>query len=584
MADWESSPDSGWESAPDTPKAEKTEKKEPKYTFDSKGVMVGRSEPVLPAKDIAGAAIEPMVEMATGAIGSAVGGYAGLASAATHAAGLTKEEPAETVSRVKNALTYQPRTEGGKNASAAINYIPGKFSEASEWAGGQVTDKLAKAGLPAPVAASAGNVVGMGPQVLASLFGLKSSKEFGKLPLEAQQKALDVLKGENAVKDATRRQSQAAGFVTPVEGPSWIAGIPGFARLNKAMSEANFPKWTRKAVQSLGLKEGTTLSVEELENYREKFGGPYEEVKTTDFGQRPVPQYSKMVDPKTGQQMRLPDKMEKAGLQTSPAYRKELGSLIQDLDRRIQEFPETNKSLTAPLKLLKENLKEEFNNPSDVIENIKRYRKEAGINFKAGAKGDVEKLEVAFTQKYLADALEGVLDSNLERVGKPDLMARVREARKAIAKSYAIQYALNESTGFIDPNKLKILADRGTPLSDQLKIIADYARAFPEGAKVVTQQGRATPWDYLIAVGSTGAGIATGNPMVALPGIAEFAGRVGVPMLAQRGLLQKRTPNYTAKPTFSEQMKRNIAAVAAPETFSESVEKRKKRILDMFGS
>lgn len=87
-----------------------------------------------------GAAIEPNLALATGAVAAPISGLAGIGATVGNAMGLTDADPGETVKRVASGLTYSPATQGGQNAMSVIGYPFQKIAEAADEAGGRVTD------------------------------------------------------------------------------------------------------------------------------------------------------------------------------------------------------------------------------------------------------------------------------------------------------------------------------------------------------------------------------------------------------------------------------------------------------------
>lgn len=67
--------------------------------------------------DVAGAAVEPIATLATGALGGLVGGVARLGSAAL---GSSYAEAQATGNKIADALTYHPQTQGGQQALAGL--------------------------------------------------------------------------------------------------------------------------------------------------------------------------------------------------------------------------------------------------------------------------------------------------------------------------------------------------------------------------------------------------------------------------------------------------------------------------------
>lgn len=77
-----------------------------------------------------------------------------------------------------------------------------------------------------------------------------------------------------------------------------------------------------------------------------------------------------------------------------------------------------------------------------------------------------------------AEVLEGYIEEAATNAGKPDLVARLRQARKEIAKTYDIEAALNEGSADISASKIASMLDKGKPLSGGLETIAKAHQAF----------------------------------------------------------------------------------------------------------
>jgi hypothetical protein len=102
------------------------------------------------AMNLFGAAIEPMLSMASGAVTTPLSGIAGLLTGAAQDLGLdkapilgnlvTKESPADVVRGVQSKWTYQPQTEGGRNAMSVIGAPFEALEKGADYVGGKVSD------------------------------------------------------------------------------------------------------------------------------------------------------------------------------------------------------------------------------------------------------------------------------------------------------------------------------------------------------------------------------------------------------------------------------------------------------------
>ncbi|MFZ2855794.1 MAG: hypothetical protein WAZ34_16975 [Rhodocyclaceae bacterium] len=83
---------------------------------------------------------ETVLNLGSQMVALPVAGWAGLATAAGNALGLTEKSGADVVHSVGEALTYQPRGEYGKAATEIATYPFQKLAEAGQYAGGKTLD------------------------------------------------------------------------------------------------------------------------------------------------------------------------------------------------------------------------------------------------------------------------------------------------------------------------------------------------------------------------------------------------------------------------------------------------------------
>jgi hypothetical protein len=114
------------------------------------------------AKNIAGAAIEPNLTLLSGMVAQPVAGIAGIASAGAKALGMDGADPAQVVRDVSGALTYQPRTAGGKAATETIGIPFEALANFADETGGKVSDAT---GSPA-IGAVVNTLMNVGPSAL----------------------------------------------------------------------------------------------------------------------------------------------------------------------------------------------------------------------------------------------------------------------------------------------------------------------------------------------------------------------------------------------------------------------------------
>lgn len=87
--------------------------------------------------NLAGAAIEPALSLASGVVAGPLSGYAGLIGAALPG---DPGQGADWARAVQQKLTWQPWTQGGKTALEAISYPFQKYGEATDYLGGKAAE------------------------------------------------------------------------------------------------------------------------------------------------------------------------------------------------------------------------------------------------------------------------------------------------------------------------------------------------------------------------------------------------------------------------------------------------------------
>ena len=142
--------------------------------------------------DLLGGAVEPTLAMGSGAVAAPIAGLAGLwnlgMGSLDKRAGFTDpsadpaKDAANTVNSILQALTYQPRTQGGQNAMQVFN-LP--FQGLQKIAGALGDRTLAATG--SPMAATAADTA---MQALPILFGGRTASTAGRAVTEKFWKSL----------------------------------------------------------------------------------------------------------------------------------------------------------------------------------------------------------------------------------------------------------------------------------------------------------------------------------------------------------------------------------------------------------
>lgn len=314
----------------------------------------------------------------------------------------------------------------------------------------------------------------------------------------AQQAAGATAAAQNAPRDAVLTAAREAGYVVPGSqvAPASatnrvVESVGGKAATAQLASERNQVVTNNLTRKALGLAEDAPLTEAALEGIRKTAGQAYEAIKT------------------------LPGRF-----QADTAFRRDVAALGSDFAKAAKEFPEIagNEAIAT----LQTALQRPGSMAPDVaMELVKKLRFDAGKNFKAF--DDPAKAALAKAQRGAADAVESLIERDLLRQGKGDLVPAFREARTLIAKSHDVESALLEG-GNISAKALAKIGDKH-PLSGELGLISKFAGTFEKSAQNPSQATGAGV-SNLMALGSGGLGMGgaalTDSPYGAAAGLAPF--------------------------------------------------------------
>lgn len=171
------------------------------------------------------------------------------------------------------------------------------------------------------------------------------------------------------------------------------------------------------------------------------------------------------------------------------------------------------------------------------IEAIKRLRADARAN--RMALDNAAKQELGRTQSKVAEAMEDLVDRNLQKTGNKTLLSNYRNARQTLAKVYDVEKALNVTSGNVDATKLAKLLQKKRPMTGELKTIAEFGNQFPKAAQTVERMGslpQTSPLDWA-ALGTASA--LTQNPAMMAGVLLRPAARSAALSRAVQGGLPK---------------------------------------------
>lgn len=279
--------------------------------------------------------------------------------------------------------------------------------------------------------------------------------------------------------------AREAGYVIPPnmqsDNPSLVSkGLSAFSgkiKTAQAASQANQDVTNQLAADALGVKPGTALTEDVFDKVRKDAGQAYEAVKTS------IP-------------------MVKA----DDAFKTAVGGLNEVDPETAFYFPEITQNKQIDNLSTTLGGKDEFS-PAAAVGLVRRLRYDASANLKNAQ--DPEKFALGMAQRKAADAVDDLVERNLDAAGKVGLVDEYRSARRLIAISHDLESATNAATGDVDARKLAVLANRGRPFTGNLEAIAKTAQAFPKAMQNPASFGGVEPlsiFDVMAAGGAAAAG------------------------------------------------------------------------------
>jgi hypothetical protein len=451
---------------------------------------------------------EAGLQAITGLGSTVAGGIAGLAKL-----GVGSDSPGDTVRKVQEFGTYQPRTAQGQRASDLLSFIPNAYTKAVH-AGGDAIRGDSAGGLR-DFLGTTFDVVGEGAPV--GLGGVAALRAAAKAPppLSPRQQALSA--------------AQKEGYTVPpslMDQRSYLEGLGGKARTAQLHSAKNADVTAKIAARELGFPEGTTLTPELLAKSRK-----------TVYDQGYVPL-----------------KQRQAPLVADQTYWDEVGAPAQEIKQFRQSFPDVGSGHHKTPQLAGADelvaLSDGMMNVNKIsfdaaVERIRQLRFDASKNLKAF--DDPAKSRLGHAQKAAAKSLEDLMERNLVAAGDQASLTKFRMAREYIAKSHTVEDAMNPVTGAVHARDL---AKSDAPMKGGLKTAADFATAFPRAVQKAESFGGTppiSPLDSSMAaiMGATGAA-ATGGPggLLAggLPLLRPLAAPVTRAPFVQNSLVRNKPP------------------------------------------
>ena len=253
--------------------------------------------------------------------------------------------------------------------------------------------------------------------------------------------------------------------------------------MHDTLSEANKPRWGKVAKAEMGIPETTPLtSSKPFEQARTKAAGPYERIRSIET-----------LAPNEDVIFKI-ENLYDTGLIGGKTSENAIRGLIQEAVEKV------NGGM----------------NGTKVLDNISNLRKKASKTYNSNA-ATPEMVDVADTRMGIANALEDLIEANVKN---PDELVAFRKARADMARSYAYEGATDISTGYVDPQKLNRMLNRGIPLSGDAEAMARIAGNFPEVTSLTPiKRNVLQRYSRSGALATLGAGIGS-----VVPGIGTLVG------------------------------------------------------------
>ena len=335
--------------------------------------------------------------------------------------------------------------------------------------------------------------------LLGGAFGASGQYGANKLAnaLSKQRQSLDLLRQQNASKDALQREVTNMGYTLP---PSYaggslpsriLEGLSGKLKTGQLAQIKNQQVTNQAARDYLGVPRETSLDENLLERLREQYSEPYRQIAEL------------------------------------PALMGKPSALYADVAGEPRTVNAINWYPGISTKPISKTGKETLNELKDVRFNAKNYYKNFNLT------GNPESYQKAVQLDSQAKQLEDVIEEMAIRSKNDDLLSSLKEARKNIAKTYTIERAMQGTN--VDAKELAKALDKGAMLEGDLLTSARFAQQYPDIARVPAS-GDANPMTALdwYGVGTTGgvSALAGGNPLL---GFALPASRI----VAREALLSR---------------------------------------------
>lgn len=372
---------------------------------------------------------------------------------------------------------------------------------------------------------------GIEAQIAAGLIGGMAGTAAG-----ARRVTPSLEQQQNVTRDTVLAAGRKAGYIVPPStiNPSLtntsLESVAGKISTEQAVSIRNQRVTDSLARKALGIGNDVPLSEQSLKTIRADAGNAYRAIKDI-----------------------------KGTFSADDAFKSEVAKIGGDFSQASLEFPNIMKN--SAIDSLREDLSKGQWTPKGIIEVVKKLRFDASKNFKAF--DDPEKAALAQAQRSAANALDSLVERNLESIGKGSMAKQYRDARVLIAKAHDVESAILPD-GHVSAKIIEKIGNNGY-LDGELKTIADFAGTFKKAVQNPSQIGSQNvrhlkTWAAM-AGGGVGAGV--GGPVGgAIGATIPFV----APPAAQSTILSRPYQSLMATPKYPMSLLEQLQMIGANPT------------------
>ena len=365
-----------------------------------------------------------------------------------------------------------------------------------------------------PAAQQAGRVVGQEARLVG---GAIEQARAGRAEKQALARSAEDWARAPQIEAANRAVELGIALNPAVSNPT----LPNRARstlvgnrdVNAMLAKQNAPKWTQLAKQDMGISTQTQLNAKGFEEARNAVSGPYDQLRrmgamtASDDVRRALDSL----------------RVEEAAIGAEPSA-KRVNRLVDEAFGKIESGLDGKRVL-------------------DSIRQLRRDAQAIRNAQKIGQAPSPEKIAEADAKMRIAGVLESMVEEN---IFDPKFKGEFRNARAALAKTYAYEEATDFNTGQIDPVAISRLTASDNALTGIIADIGAIAGNFPEvataGAPSTLLQRAGSQITRSGISGTIGAGIGAVTPIGPIGG--GVAGAAAGELIT--GLQSRRigTPEY----------------------------------------